>query len=180
MSRTTLAKIVRVAVYAVLVVSAGTTFLLDDRLWQAARRGTLPTWVALLPVCAFTGFVVIYSVDRLLLVKRRNYPTGRAFFQIVFALLFIGLLWPEQASRFQEARRVAHGDDRAIRLLKHRDPDVRAIACELLGLRADVDVVDAITEMAEKDRSADVRQACTVALERLRAGAPLDPDSMGL
>ena len=180
MNRTQVAQIIRIAVYIMLVVSAGATFWFGERLWQAARTGSLPTWAALLPVCAFTLFVVVYSIDRLLLVKRRNYPTGRAFFQIVFALLFIGLLWPGQASRFQEARKVTGEPDTAIRLLKHRDPAVRAVACELLGLRADVGAVENIAAVAESDRSMEVRRACTAALERLRAGVPKASNSMGL
>ena len=178
MSRTTVAKTVRIAVYVMLVVSAGTTFLLGDRLWQAARSGTVPTWTALLPVCAFTLFVLVYAVDRLLLVRRRHYPTGRAFFQIVFALLFIGLLWPGQAHQLQEARRAHRADDRAARMLHHRDPDVRAFACEQLATRADL--TDEIAALAAHDRVQEVRRVCTAALVRLRAGVPTDPNSMGL
>jgi hypothetical protein len=175
MSRTRLAQIVRIAVYIMLVVSAGATFWFGDRLWQAARSGTLPTWAAILPVCAFTLFVVVYSVDRLLLVRRRNNPTGRAIIQIVFALLFIGFLWPGQAHQFRAAREMTSAEDRALRMLRHRDPDVRAFACEHLAQRTDL--VDDIAAIAESDRSSDVRQTCAHALERVRANAQ---DSMGL
>jgi hypothetical protein len=122
-----------------------------------------------LPVCAFTLFVVVYTLDRLILVKRRHYPTGRAFFQVVFAVLFLSLLWPHQATRMQQARDATAPTDRAVRLLRHPEPDVRAVACELLGLRAQESAVERVAALAENDVSEDVRDACRKALDRLQA-----------
>jgi hypothetical protein len=163
---------IRILLYAVLVVSAGASFLLGDRLWHAAQVGTLPRWAALAPACAFTLFVVIYTIDRLLLVTRRRYPTGRAFFQIAFAVLFLGLLWPTEVSRLQESRRRATQPDAVLRLLGHRDDDVRAAACELLAWRGDTEAAPALEKLAAKDPSAEVRAACARAVAGLHAEPP--------
>ena len=62
----------RIAVYVMLLGSAGTAFLLGDRLWAAARLGNLPIWAPLVPAMLFTVFVVVYTFDRWLLVRRRR------------------------------------------------------------------------------------------------------------
>ncbi len=161
------AQAVRIAVYVMLFSSAGAVFVLGDRLWAAARGGSLPTWAALLPPVTFTLFVVVYAADRWLLVKRRAYPTGRAFFQVAFAILFVSLLWPQQAAELQATR--ATEPDRALRLLRHSDPEVRASMCELLALRAQLNAHQEITRLAGGDKSPLVRNACAAALERLEA-----------
>lgn len=162
------AQAVRIGVYIMLVVSAGAAFWLGDRLWEAVRSGQMPIWVALIPPTSFTLFAMVYAVDRWLLVKRRGYSLARAFIQVVFALLFVGLLWPHQASEFRTTRR-GQEPDRAVRLLRHADPDVRAAMCELLGLRAQVGARQHIAALSENDRSPDVRDACKSALNRLEA-----------
>ena len=161
----TQAQALRVTVYVMLVVSAGAVFWLGDRLWAAATMGDLPRWAALLPVCAFTAFVVAYTADRLLLAKFRNYPAGRAFFQVIFALLFVGLLWPIQIDRARRSDR--DKPERALGLLWHSNPEVRALACEVLGLRADNKAVEAVAAVARNDKVDRVRQTCTEALTRL-------------
>ncbi|MBI3178989.1 MAG: hypothetical protein HYZ27_04970 [Deltaproteobacteria bacterium] len=167
MASARVAQAVRIAVYVMLIASAGAVFALGDRLWAAARGGSLPMWAALLPPCMFTLFVVVYAVDRWLLVKRRGYPTGRAFFQVAFALLFVTLLWPQQAAELQATR--LSEPDRALRLLRHGEPEVRASMCELLALRAQLSAHDDIARLAATDRSPVVRTACATALERLEA-----------
>ncbi|MEE8410642.1 MAG: hypothetical protein V3T05_13655 [Myxococcota bacterium] len=165
---------VRIVVYVMLVLSAGAAFWLGDRLWEAVRDGRMPIWVALIPPTTFTLFVLVYAVDRWLLVKRRGVPIARACLQVVFALLFVGLLWPHQASELRATRR-SQEPDRAVRLLRHADPDVRAAMCELIALRAQVTARDRITAMADGDKSPDVRDACRRALSRLEtiaAGVP--------
>ncbi|MBI5509426.1 MAG: hypothetical protein HY903_11805 [Deltaproteobacteria bacterium] len=172
-------QLVRVSVYVMLFASAGAAFLLGDRLWAAARGGTLPVWVALVPVSAFTAFVAVYTVDRWLLVKRRNYPLGRAFFQVALAILFAILLWPHQASEIQEARRGAGAADPVLRLLDSREADVRAAMCELLALRRQVTALPHIERRAAVDGTAAVRAACGAAAIKLK-GEPGGGDGTGV
>jgi hypothetical protein len=65
---------VRVLVYVMLVGSAGAAFLLGDRLLELVRIGTLPVWAPLVPAILFSAFVAVYTIDRALFVRRRNYP----------------------------------------------------------------------------------------------------------
>jgi hypothetical protein len=169
MPSTFAAKLIRVVVYVMLFLSAGAAFLLGDRLWAAARGGALPLYVPLIPVCAFTAFVVVYSVDRWILVKRRNYPLGRAFFQVALAILFATLLWPQQASEIRAIRRTTATHDRALRLLDNKDADVRAAMCELLARRRQIEALPRLQALTDADPSAEVRATCKVAAEELQA-----------
>jgi hypothetical protein len=163
---------IRIAVYVMLVASAGTAFLIGDSLWAAARHGDVPLWAPLAPAVLFTLFVVVYTVDRWLLVTRRRYPLGRAFFQVAFALVFLSLLWPSQAASWREARTAQlEQGDYALRLLDHSDPSVRAAACELLGLRGQATAEERIHELAIGDEARLVRERCTAALEDMRRHA---------
>jgi hypothetical protein len=164
-------KTVRVVVYAMLLLSAGSALLVGERLWQAARSGTLPVWLALVPPVAFTAFVAVYSVDRWLLVRRSNYPLSKAFFQIAFALVFLTLLWPQHAHEYRNVRRNAAADPIAApaELLNHGEAGVRALACELFGLRAELNVLPRLRRLAAADPSPGVRAACAQALDKLDA-----------
>jgi len=120
----------------------------------------------------FTAFVVVYVADRWLLVRRRNFPVVRAFFQVAFAVAFLALLWPQQAFEFRRSRDEAAGVSQTARLLVYGDPDVRAAACELAAYRGEAQHLETLEAMARGDPSPDVRDACDAAATRLRhAGA---------
>ena len=163
--------VIRVVVYVMLLASAGAAFLLNEWLWQTARQGKLPLWAPLLPVGMFTAFVVVYLVDRWLLVRRRHYPPLRAFFQVAIAVAFLALLWPHQASelRRSRARTAATG---ITKLLGHSDPELRAAGCELAAYRGETDALARIETLAASDASNTVRETCALAARRLR-GEPL-------
>lgn len=161
-------KAVRIAVYVMLVTSALVSFVLGDRLWSAARDGDVPLWFPLLAPATFTAFVVVYSVDRWLLLRRRRYPPGRVFFQLAFAVVFLSLLWPRQAAEFRDSKRRSLGSDYVLRLLKKSDPDVRAAACELLGLRGQGSAAELVKQLAYNDTNRDVRTVCLASLQRLQ------------
>lgn len=160
----------RILVYVMLVSSAAAAFFLDEPLWSAARLGTLPEWTPLLPALLFTAFVLIFAVDRWVLVRKRKYPVSKAFFQVLFALVFLTLLWPEQASQFRRVKGAA-GPPSTLseRLLYHRDPEVRAAACELAGLKAQSSALDRISSLAAESKNNMVRSRCQHALQRLQA-----------
>ena len=173
---TNVRKQLRVAVYVFLVASAATTFFFSDRLWTAARLGELPIWAPLIAPGTFTLFVVVYALDRWMLVRQRASSLMRAFMQVAFAIIFVTLLWPQQAAQYRQTVRAKGDDDYAVRLLHHRDPDARAAACEIIGLRAQIGQSSTIERLARSDDVDFVRRACAQALDRLSAGAPPDPD----
>jgi hypothetical protein len=159
--------IVRVVLYVMLLASAAVTLLAGDWLWRSARGGRLPVWAPVVPMGLFTAFVVVYVIDRWLLVQRRSYPPVRAFFQVGIACAFLALLWPRQASELMRAVSRADEVPANQRLLAFDDPEVRAAACELAAYRQQRELVRRMEAMVAADESPVVRAACRSALERL-------------
>lgn len=164
-------RFLRLVVYAMLFASAGAVFVLGDRLWAAARVGSLPIWAPLLPPLMFTVFLVLYATDRFLEVRRRQARFGRAFFAVAFGIVFLTLLWPGQATHFQEIKKAKVQVSEAATLLRHREASVRAAACELLSWRGELDAYGSVEALAREDSVPDVRRACEGALLRLRAAS---------
>src|SRR5262249_25448474 len=61
-------------------------------------------------------------------VRKRRYPTGKAFFQVAFGLVFGLLLLPSTISDY--AAQTPPGEER---LLTHPDPEVRASHVKAIG-----------------------------------------------
>jgi hypothetical protein len=148
---------------AFLIASAAVTFVSGPRLWSAATLGALPLWVPLLAPIAFTLFIAILTVDRLFLARGRGRFLLRTMIQLSFAAAFLALLWPQQLRAYRHAQDNAP-QDVAEQLLHHRDPRVRAVSCELLGLRGQAGAVAYVSELATSDASLRVRAACAAAL----------------
>lgn len=165
---------VRIAVFVALVASALATFMWGGRLWQAALSGSLPLWVALLPPVMFSGFVLVYALDRWVQFRRRRHRLGWVLLQIGGAFAFLSLLWSGQAERMRHVqdhvREVQAVPDPAVRLLYHPAADARATACEVLNLRVRVGLAGEtqtkVVELAAEDPSALVRSHCAALLQR--------------
>ncbi len=170
-----LGRAIRVLVYVMLALTAGVTMLFSDRLWNAFREGSLPVWAPLLAPAIFTAFVAVYTVDRWFLVRWRSYPLSRAFFQVAFALVFLTLLLPQQASEMRVPRRISNPEQPALQLLSYPDEAVRSAACSMLSGPPTPEVYNRVTDMAHGDPSPNVREQCGQALERLHAAAWAEP-----
>ena len=166
----TRAWVIRLIVYVMLVASALAAFLFDDWLWRTMREGHLPVWIPLVPPIMFTAFVMVYVIDRWLLVRRRNFPAIRAFFQVGIAVTFLALLWPKQATELRRERRHSRPTESSPQLLlTYKDPVVRAAGCELVLHRGDTALLAEIERLAQGDSSPQVRSACRSAAADLRA-----------
>ena len=62
-----------------------------------------------------------------------------------------------------------------MRLLSHLDAEVRAAACELIALRHEVAWRESVAELALRDTSLFVRDACARASEHLESYRALAP-----
>lgn len=91
-------KVIRVVLYVVLVLNAALAFMFSDQIALAAARGDAPPWAPAIAPAAFAFFVTIYAVDRVMCVRRRVMPFGRAFFQIALAVVVLTLLWDLSAA----------------------------------------------------------------------------------
>ena len=163
-------RVLRVTIYVSLVISAAATFLLGDRLWAAARLGDVPIWAPLVAPIAFTTFVIVYSVDRTLVARKRGWSLRRDLLPVAFALAVLSLLWPHHATEYRATMASRTGRDYAQLLLRSGQAPVRAAGCELLGLRAQISNIADVQALAESDSSPLVREVCAQAFERLSAG----------
>ncbi len=158
-----------------LLLSAGTTFLFGAQLWTAASTGSLPLWVAATPTVCFIAFVGVYTFDRLFLVKKSGYSATRALFQVGFAVLFLTTLLPHQALNYKNARAQRLHLRPVSHLLEHKDPSVRAAACELLSWRAEIKSMPKVFALTKQDKSQEVQIVCKEALSKLRSVSQSSP-----
>lgn len=160
-------KPLRWGVFLLTLLAAGAALFAEPRLAAAVERGELGAGWRFLPVGVFLAFLGAYAVDRWFLVRRRSYPPGRAFFQVVFGLLFALLLLP---STLEELRR-RRPPDRPARtavepMLEHPDPAVRALAVEAIGFRGpEPERVRALRGLLD-DPSGSVRRRAAEVLAR--------------
>lgn len=144
----------RIALYVLTVVTAVVALFVQPALSSAVQRGALrPLWM-FLPFSSFSVLFVLYGLDRWILVRRRRYPAGRAFFQVAFGLIFALLLLPTTMREWDTRR--PQGLDR---LLQHPDAEVRRVTVEALGFRG-IDTAAAARVVAMlDDQDVQVRQA---------------------
>ena len=163
-------RLTRIAVFLFLLVSAGTVFLLGDRIWLAVELGSLPAWVGFVAPIGFTVFVFFFLLDRIFQVKQGRYPMIRAFIQVVLSLIFLVIIWPQQTKAFQMHQHLDLSDVGLMELLNSRDPRVRALSCEVISYRK-VGNSEVLAKHAKNDISAEVRRVCSKALEQLEPKA---------
>ena len=143
---------------------------------RPSERATLLLWVPLVAPVAFTVFVLIYTVDRWLLVRKRAYPLVRAFVQVGVTLVFLTSLMQRQAVEYKAATEKQAAPEATSSLLKHREARVRAAACELLSMRGELKHYATIEMLSLGDKSPVVQERCAKALETLRAVGQKAPE----
>tara|TARA_Y100001934_G_C12023483_1_gene617968 strand:+ start:56 stop:565 length:510 start_codon:yes stop_codon:yes gene_type:complete len=160
------ARVLRIIVFLLLASSALTVFLLGDRIWTAIELGSLPLWAGFAAPVVFTVFVLFFLLDRFFQVQKGKYPMTRAFVQVVLALVFLSIIWPQHTKAFEERQHLDLSSAGLEELLKSRDPRLRAVACELLSFRSDADF-KVLSQQAKIDGSGAVRKVCKEASLRL-------------
>ena len=168
-------KWLHIGLYIALLTSAAGSLLYTPKLWLAFGAGDLALWVPLIAPAAFTVFVIIYTIDRWLLVRRRHYPLVRAFVQVGVTLVFLTSLMQRQALEYHEATEKQASPEAVSSLLKHREARVRAVACELLAMKGELPQYAAIEALALRDKSPIVQERCANALQTLRAIGQKEP-----
>ena len=127
----------RSLLFVLLAGSALAAIGLEPLLVRRVSQGALPASALFAPVAVYAAFLLVYAVDRWLLVQRRRYPSGRAFFQVVVAAFFGLLLLPSTLHEWAESRPAKPS------LAKHPEARVRAAYVEALGFRGPA--VDRVT-----------------------------------
>ena len=121
----------RIVLYVLAALAAAAALFVEPALNGAVRRGALHGRWLFLPSGIFTVFLLAYAVDRVLLVRRRRYPTGKAVFQVAFGAIFALMLLPSTIRDYQHHREAQPSG--ISRLVRHPDPDVRASATFAFG-----------------------------------------------
>lgn len=156
--------------YVALVVSAAVALFGRDEIQARVLAGSLvPEW-RFVPGAVFGGTLLLYAVDRVLLVQRGRFPYGKAFYQLAFGLVLLGMHF-QGALMDYRAGTEAHASAGLAALLQHEEPGVRAMAAELAGYRGGREHAGALVALLS-DGNAAVQAAAQGALERL-AGRPM-------
>jgi hypothetical protein len=121
--------------FSLLLVSAGVTLFGLPELQRAVAEGRWAPAALALPAGLLAIFAVGYAAYRIALVRAGRYPAGKALFRIALMAAVVGaaagiVLIPPQGGAPREA---------AVDLapsLRSSDPDVRALAAELVRFRS--------------------------------------------
>lgn len=186
-----LSRVLRLVVFALLLVSTLAGLFLSDRLWTLWDTGQLPLWAPLAPPVLFFLFMVAFAIDRLHAVRNRSLPAHRALFHVGTSVVFLMLLLPhpnQDAARSPWGSRQPDGQSAPLQvaapaqyLLHHNDAPVRAATCLLIGAqhrgkgrhKVPALLLELMSDRASNDASEPVRAACQAALARLAGGDPL-------
>jgi hypothetical protein len=162
-------KPLRIVLYVFLLLTAVSALFLEPALAGAVHRGAVSAVWLFLPLVLYGVFFAVYALDRWFLVKRRNFPAGRAFFQVAFGIVFGLLLLPSTIGDWMLRRPVG-----IERLLSHPDAEVRTVAVEALGFRG---VSEERAEMLVRkldDRDPRVAEAARMVLAKWSGADPQD------
>lgn len=147
----------RVTLYVLIALSALAALVAEPQLTAAVARGSLsPLWLYL-PLAFFCTSLVVYAVDRALLVRRGRYPVGKALLQVAFGTIFALLLLPSTIHHYHAA--TAQRPEASVRLLRHRDSGMRRTAVRALGFQGETAERRKMLAPLLHDPSADVRSA---------------------
>ena len=156
----------RALLFVLTLLSAAAALFVEPALAGAVARGAISARWLFLPIGIYGVFLAAYAFDRAWLVRDRRYPSGKAFFQVAFGVIFASLLLPETIQDYK-----AQSVPRPDRLLVHKDPSVREAAVLALGFdglaRPRLDLV-----MARLDDDNPNVQAAALRVLRTWSGEP--------
>lgn len=154
--------------FALLLVSAGLTLFGLPELQRAVAPGRWPSAALAVPAALLALFAIGYAAYRIALVRAGRYPAGKALFRIALMAAVVGsaaglVLLPPDAGAPPEA-----GVDLA-QPLRSADPDVRALAAELVRhrpRRQAIAYADRLVDLLD-DGSQEVRRQAHLSLVAL-------------
>lgn len=147
--------------------------------WVVARvrDEELPAAALLVAPLCFSFVVVVAGLDAWRAARRRGWFSGRALVQLACAAAFLGLLLPETVHEYRARTAPEFGSlDLLEKMMRSRDPRVRALVVENAGYRHGADAEVALVLRAGlEDKEPRVREAARAAVER-RTGRELSGD----
>lgn len=154
-----------ILLYLLLMVSAAVALL-------GFSSQLLPDSARLVGPIAFAAFYAIFVTYRIVMIRRRRYPVTKAVFQIGLGVIFLMLLFSVRPQDAADAPLKP-----AAELLRHVDPSVRALACDVLAAQGGAPLDQAAGELKKllEDSHPEVRAHAAKALAK--AGAASGPDA---
>lgn len=125
-------RVLRPVVVTLLLVSAALTLIGVPELKEAVAAGRWPRVALALPPTFLALFIVGYGVYRFALVRAGRYPAGKALVQLGLMVLVLGVV---ASVALEHVPGAGERRDRLERALRAGDPEVRAMAAELVRYR---------------------------------------------
>ncbi len=153
--------------FALLLLSAVLTLVGLPELQREVAAGSFPRAALALPPAFLALFIVGYAAYRFVLVRAGRYPAGKALVQLGLMVLVLGVIAGIALERGQPPAG-DHPVDLG-RALVSADPDVRAMAAELLRHRPREAGIGQVTRLVELlgDSSPEVRRQARASLVQL-------------
>jgi hypothetical protein len=172
-------RVARWVLFGLLIVSAALTLFGLPELQRAVAAGRWPPIALALPPALLGVFIVGYAAYRIALVRAGRYGAGKALVQVAVMFLVLGVV---AGVALVPADRTAPGQGPVdlARPLASADPDVRALAAELIPHRPREQALAAAPRLTEllDDPAPEVRRQAHAALVAL-AGADVGGDGPG-
>jgi hypothetical protein len=167
----------RLFVFALLLAAAALTLAGLPALQRAVAEGRWPPATLALPPAVVALFVAGFSVYRFLTVRAGRYPAGKAFVQVGTMLAVLAIVFGVALDR---GRREGDGPADLARLLRSGDPEVRAVAAEVLRHRPRAEALAQAARLAAlvEDPAPEVRRQAHATLAAL-AGADVGGTGKG-
>ena len=164
------ARWVRIALYLLLLASAGVTLFGAPVIEQAVREGRAPRAALVVAPAILAIFIVLYAAYRFALVRAGKYLAGKAFVQVGVMVLVLMVALPGSLERWRTA-----GVVRPVGLmhyLRAPDAETRAVAAELARYRERPHALRYVPRLIEllDDGSAEVRRQAHASLVALAGG----------
>lgn len=161
-------RVARWVLFALLLVSAAVTLFGLPELQRAVAQGRWPPAALAAPAALLGLFVVGYAAYRIMLVRAGRYPAGKALVRIALIAAVVGavaglVLAPP------DARGPGQGPVDLSRPLAAADPEVRALAAELVRHREPAEALRHARRLVEllDDASPEVRRQARLSLVAL-------------
>lgn len=171
----------RWVLFGLLFLTAALTLVGMPSLQRAVAQGRWPSVALAAPLVLLTLFVVGFAGYRILLVRAGRYPAGKALVQIAVMAILLGVVGGMTIGP-GEITRPGEGPVDLARLLRAADPEVRAMAAELVRYRSGDSALREVPRLIDLlgDRSSEVRRQARLSLAEV-AGADLGegPEAQG-
>jgi hypothetical protein len=167
---------------ALLFASAALTLFGFGELQRAVAEGRWPPLILAVGPVLLAIYAVVYAGYRIVLVRAGRYPAGKALVRIALMAAVVGVV-VGLARVPQDARAPGEGPVELARPLLSADPEVRALAAEVVRQRPRPEGLAAVPRLLAllQDRSPEVRRQARLSLVAL-AGRDVGgdgPDAVG-